>query len=215
MLEHIVLLPIFVVMGFWWWLLIIAASCFVIWSLEYDNLFSATATLLGTIVLMTVFGSSQLLEYILSGWGTLVVIAGYLACGVVWSFIKWYLYLIDRRADYIREKASWLKNEGIEGTDIPEDQKDAWLKYLVTNTEFAVYAYNNNGPTKNIVVTLVPLATENKTKIVTWMTYWPWSLVWTMLADIVKRVFEHIYNMLLGWLQAISNWVFSGINNDF
>jgi len=215
MLEHIVLLPIFVVMGFWWWLLIIAASCFVIWSLEYDNLFSATATLLGTIVLMTVFGSSQLLEYILSGWGTLVVIAGYLACGVVWSFIKWYLYLIDRRADYIREKASWLKNEGIEGTDIPEDQKDAWLKYLVTNTEFAVYAYNNNGPTKNIVVTLVPLATENKTKIVTWMTYWPWSLVWTMLADIVKRVFEHIYNMLLGWLQAISNWVFSAINNDF
>jgi len=215
MLEHIVLLPIFVVMGFWWWLLIIAASCFVIWSLEYDNLFSATATLLGTIVLMTVFGSSQLLEYMLSGWGTLVVIAGYLACGVVWSFIKWYLYLIDRRADYIREKASWLKNEGIEGTDIPEDQKDAWLKYLVTNTEFAVYAYNNNGPTKNIVVTLVPLATENKTKIVTWMTYWPWSLVWTMLADIVKRVFEHIYNMLLGWLQAISNWVFSAINNDF
>jgi cobalamin biosynthesis protein CobD/CbiB len=70
MLEHIVLLPIFVVMGFWWWLLIIAASCFVIWSLEYDNLFSATATLLGTIVLMTVFGSSQLLEYMLSGWGT-------------------------------------------------------------------------------------------------------------------------------------------------
>jgi hypothetical protein len=52
---------------------------------------------------------------------------------------------------------------------------------------------------------------EHKTRIVGWMTYWPWSTVWFVLNDPVRRAWNAIYNRLVAKLEAVSNHVFKGL----
>ncbi len=60
----------------------------------------------------------------------------------------------------------------------------------------------------NINGGLPPMVRFNKTKILTWMIYWPWSAIWTVINDPIKRIFKFIYNVVQDYLQSISNRIF-------
>jgi hypothetical protein len=47
------------------------------------------------------------------------------------------------------------------------------------------------------------------------MSYWPWSLLWTILDDPVRKAFLGIYHYIQEFLQEISDRVFQGIEVDF
>lgn len=61
----------------------------------------------------------------------------------------------------------------------------------------------------------VPLTpADHKTRIVGWMTYWPWSLSWFLINDPVRRAWNAIYNRLVSRLQAVSNHVFKNVTKN-
>ena len=60
-----------------------------------------------------------------------------------------------------------------------------------------------------------PKARNHKGKVLSWMTYWPWSLLWTLFNDFVRRVFNAIYNKIQKFLQKISDHAFRGTEKDF
>jgi hypothetical protein len=53
---------------------------------------------------------------------------------------------------------------------------------------------------------------EYKGKIITWMAFWPFSLVWTLIDDLVVRLWENLYKMLTGIFRRISEAVFRDLN---
>jgi hypothetical protein len=59
-----------------------------------------------------------------------------------------------------------------------------------------------------------PSVSRCKSQIITWMTYWPWSALWTLINDPVRRFFCWAYEQLSGTLQAISNRAFQDIENE-
>jgi len=52
---------------------------------------------------------------------------------------------------------------------------------------------------------------DNKSRYLIWMTYWPVSAFWTLINDPVRRAFNAIYNAMAGSLQASSNKAFEKI----
>lgn len=55
----------------------------------------------------------------------------------------------------------------------------------------------------------IPTARENKARIMSWMTYWPFSAVWTFLNDPVRRAFQMVYSRIESSFDKISNTMFA------
>lgn len=54
----------------------------------------------------------------------------------------------------------------------------------------------------------VPQVNEHKSDIIRWMTYWPFSLIFTLINDPFRRLFEFIYRQIHDSLQAMANRAF-------
>lgn len=59
-----------------------------------------------------------------------------------------------------------------------------------------------------------PLVRDNKSRIMTWMCFWPFSFIWTMINDPVRRIFTAIYMRIKDRLQKISDDAFDGLEPD-
>lgn len=55
-----------------------------------------------------------------------------------------------------------------------------------------------------------PEAVDHKERIITWMAYWPFSMLWTLINDPVRRAFEWIYRRIGKFMQDISDKIFKG-----
>jgi hypothetical protein len=49
-----------------------------------------------------------------------------------------------------------------------------------------------------------------KHRFLSWIGYWPWSLVWTLINDPLKRIVRRIYYELQGVYQRITDRVWKG-----
>jgi len=96
--------------------------------------------------------------------GILKFIGLYLIIGIVWSFIKWYLFLLKRKEKYA---------------------ENPWQG--------------------------IPTAKEYRKDIVVWMSYWPWSMTWTLLNDPIKRFFNFVYLKFSTLYQKLSDRIFKDI----
>lgn len=177
-------MEIFIIGSFWFWLLIAIASIFILVSLEYESWggTGATITFIIAASLFTFFGGREDLKalgnfLINSPERSILYLLSYFGIGVVWSFIKWYFFLLN-----LRDK----------------------LLYKISNKE-------------NIGVYELPKAKDEYGRIISWMCYWMFSMIWTLINDPIKRTFKFIYMRLEGLYQKIADKMFAdikaGMNN--
>ncbi len=136
---------------FWFWTLLIISSIIIIACLENDSGTGATITMSFFIILFFFFGGGDEIRGIFDfikmyPQRTIGIVFLYFLAGTVYSFIKWYFYLLDAKERGVNKHSSTV------------------------------------------------MASENKGRIISWMSYWPLSLVWTFLDQPVKRLFTWIYN---------------------
>lgn len=212
MLEAMLIL--FAFGGFWFWSLFGLASLLLIVCLEKDNGSVATVVFVGTLAAVLFLGNSGWLTWVFQnplyfGMGVL----GYLAVGVGWGIGKWWIYVRDCAMRHRRERRTWLGSGCYQdGLDVAEcrvalrtevltgEIKAAWQTYVRAH-------YHGKKITK-------PMARRCKGQITAWMTYWPWSALWTLINDPVRRTFCWVYEQLSGTLQAISDRAFQGMEDD-
>ena len=58
---------------------------------------------------------------------------------------------------------------------------------------------------------IMPRVIDCKSRITMWMALWPWSLLWTVVNDLIKRLWEEIYNFLRAIYQAVINHAFRNV----
>jgi hypothetical protein len=90
-------------------------------------------------------------------WSVVIYAAIYVGIGIVWAFVKWYFYVLNRR--------------------------DAG-------------------------VSKPPTAREHRSDITGWMAFWPWSAIWTLINDPVKRMYKALARSLEKVFDGISRRVF-------
>lgn len=202
----------FVLLSPWWWVLMVLASCLLIYSLERQSGQGAAIILIGTLLLMTFFGEVQWLKWIAANpLKVLSWIGIYIVSGAIWGVVKWFMYVSQRSEEYESEKLSFLKRHNVEGHEVPVELKRKWRQHLLNSVKWTTV----RGFDMKSTLRIQPVAWENKGKIVTWMTYWPWSLLWAVTNDMVQKVFRTLQRWLGSFMDRISAWVFRGTEKDY
>lgn len=57
----------------------------------------------------------------------------------------------------------------------------------------------------------IPTASDNKGRLIAWMTYWPFSAVWTIINDPIKRFFKFLFGRLENVFQKMSDRMFADV----
>lgn len=161
----------------WFWILTTAAFIFILANIEkHDNDdytgTSATVAFFIYLGLLMFLGNKEsfysALEWVTNNPLSIVgCIIGYLVAGVIWSKIKWYLFLSRYKMKVEAGEYSFEKK---------------YVSFL-----------------------------QNKSKLITWMSYWPLSALWTSINDPIRRTFELITHKLQASYQNTSDKMFSEI----
>lgn len=137
---------------------------------------------------------------------TLVYVGAYVAVGIVWSFIKWFSYLMSFRDAFRTQKEAFFKSKGLDGllatAPVPEEHQAAFKDFIQHNVRWT-------GEHRAQLFDLErPRASKNKARITAWASFWPFSFVGTLLNDPVRRLFNLLFNWFKALYQQMSDWVF-------
>lgn len=166
----------------WFWILIIVSVGLIVWFLEkalldeYDDTgggVKATLVIIAATTLYFFFGSKEhvidAFNYVKDNPEQILLWFGlYLVVGVIWSVVKWFFFLHDKKIYYKERKKSGYSDSFV-----------------------------------------LPTAAQNKYRILSWMYYWPFSTIWTIINQPIKRAFKFIYAKIESTFDKISASVFS------
>ena len=123
----------------------------------------------------------NVITFVQAYWKDILALAAvYVALGLGWSVAKWCFFVLDLREKY---------------DQFLLDHKDT--KFTAWDLMCAVGD-------------LPPRAAKHKSEIVSWIAYWPISVLWTLLHDFFRKVFNRIYDLFAGVFQRISDSQFKG-----
>jgi len=192
--------------GLWFWLLIAAVVVLELFCIENEKPVLAEFFVAATVAVLYFFGNLDLrgiFEYVVHNpLNILGYIGGYFVVGALWSLAKWVFYATNKRHEYDETKRSWLESEGIKGTlAIPAEKLEEWR----------VFAGENYG-VRGLQDQLLP--SRNKSRISVWIAYWPFSALWTLINDPVRRIVRQIRQLLQSAYEGISKWSMRGTENE-
>jgi len=179
---------------FWFWTLIVTASAFIVLCVENESGFWATITLYLTICLLQLFGNLKVFDYIRTRPArALLVLTVYFALGAGWSVDKWWFHVKESRVMYDQKKKEFFTLTVDE--IMTEELRAEWTGFVRRNH-------------------LKPDPKHEKSRILRWMTYWPWSMAWTLVNDPVREVFNYMYKRLEMIYQKIVDRAFGDTDGD-
>lgn len=162
---------------------IIAFTIITIWLIiatEIEWFGWSTLTIIASIVAAKYFNIFDIFFQIKEhAFENCVYTIAYIAIGVIWSFAKWFFFLMNSR-----------------------DKTRKWLEQELERKSHTMYI-NTNPP-----VIKIPQASDNKGRITAWTIYWPFSFVGTILNDPFRKLFSFIFNQFKNLYQKIANSIY-------
>lgn len=201
---------------------------------ENDHELISIAVLVGFVFLMEKSGAFNIFA---EPWVLLKWLGLYFVIGVAWSFAKWFSFMTRKAEDYVDYRMEYLKRVHrqdkqngenklrninsrnvmtedeeptlefpalkvvTEKTEVPDDVKADFRKYLRENGFLPRYLDDDQS--------IIPSALNYKSKITTWIVWWPTSALWTLMSDPMVRIANWIFSRLKGTYQLIANKAFS------
>jgi hypothetical protein len=192
------LASIFIIGTFGFWALLVASFLLVLIMTEVgDSPFWAAFTIFGTLLALDLFGNAELWSWIASNPLVLAGGAvGYVAFGIAWSMFKWFKFARKRLVVYQNQRSKFMKNHGLgENDEMPANLYLSWSDYLTG-------------------AIALPDPRKEKRRIVAWMSYWPWSVIYFVLADLVREIFQFVYNRTSVIFQRITKYVYGDFSAE-
>jgi len=210
-------LALFIITGYMIWIVPVVFFFIVLALAENEmNVFAAVSV----AIFITLFYNSGLIIWP-DPWTIAEYFGLYFVAGSVWSIAKWWFFISERAKEFGNLKLEFIKkvndeiNEGINElgevlevsikTTIPEQLEDFFKKFI-TNSLGASYRHRSESTIKELVI---PLASDYKGKITTWILWWPTSLFWTILNDPLVKLANFIYDRFQGIYTRIANAAFA------
>jgi hypothetical protein len=173
--------------------LLILDIVFMIWCVAGERPFFGFFSSMLTIVAFGWYFGWSLLELVIMNPALTVSLSFfYILTGIAWSLVKWGHFVGKIKDKYIAARKDWKTGESLY-----KDYDLAGFKFY-----FKRYWENQSIP---------PLASENKNRILTWMIYWPFSFLWTIIDEPFKKAFELLFNSIKRLYQWISDGIFEGV----
>jgi hypothetical protein len=188
------------------WILIPLAVIFLFFMVEHEKPGWATLSLIFVGLVLAYFGDVNLWFIARENpMSALLMVVSYFGMGALWSIGKWWFLVRERRSNYQDFRDEFMKYQKLDPkAEIPNELKKTFKERIEGRTKY-------NGGDKPISK---PLIREHKGILTLWMTYWPWSMTWTLLNDPVKKAFRWVLDQLQGVYQRIADSIFKGVEKD-
>lgn len=182
-------------MGALFWVAVVGGLILLAVLLEYEKVGWATTTTAAMFVGAYFWLDGFTLQWVLANsWSLVGALGAYLAVGIGWSFVKWYLFLKDKRVAYDDAKRDFLTERGLSPDgQIPPELVGDFREVLA---RLRIWDHKTNR--------VAPMARDHKERITTWIFWWPVSILNSLFADLARW----IYNALRQEFQRISDRVF-------
>lgn len=190
--------------------LIITATVLV----EVERFGWATIVLLGSVIAAQVlhvlpvwaFVSTHVIE-------TALYALAYVGIGIIWSFVKWFSFLMGARDKYRDLKRQWVAFRPadqlpVDFANLSRDHTELFQRFLYNQYERSSYRKHQN-PLAELANGKRPRAADNKSRIVSWMSFWPCSMIGTLLNDPVRRLCNFLFTSFKALYQQMSDAVFA------
>lgn len=114
----------------------------------------------------------------------------FIAAGVIWSFAKWFRY------------CRFQAKRGRESLAREVENSKKWGSHnsgydLVTEEGRCLFLNS-----------FKPSVRENKARIAGWIAYWPLSIFWTVMTELLRDFFENVVSFFKKQYQAIADRAF-------
>ena len=140
---------------------------------------------------------------------TTLFVLGYLVAGVIWSFMKWNEFVKRKINIFKRTKAKLI----LDRPDFDEnnDNHISMLCDRLKDNGLSIWSYNVKSMAE-LKIKVVPIGSENKSAIVAWISYWPLSLLATLLNNPFRRLFEYTYSLVANAYDEIGKRHFKSLS---
>jgi len=199
--------------GLLFWGIVVVLTILLFVFIEYNQGGWATISLLAVLGILQWWAKVDIIgavrqEPLLAVAG----VAAYLIAGTLWAFVKWWFYVRAERRKYDEFKAEWLKASDLPLDGVPhtsmllpdgtwsEKMKESFARAVASQWDPRIEVY--------------PQVAQHKQQIYLWLCYFPWSLIWTLIDDPVRRAFKWIYGEIRQALQRISDDAWADTKND-
>lgn len=184
-------------MSSYWFIPLIVESILLLIFIAYESGWAATISLIVAGLVVHFAGFVNLVDVIAQNWLQAIYMAvGYVVVGTAWSFVKWTLYILKQKGEYIKEREDFLHTHRGSGNEADlAKAKQKWRdKYMGRPS--------------------APQVKDHKREISLWFFYWPFSMVNTVIRDFTKKVFNLVYNTVKGLFQGISDRLYADIEKE-
>lgn len=186
------------------WIAVVVLNLIVLVSLDNDRGTKATIVLIIALCGLQWICGVPILGWIVGNPLTaLSYIILYFGLGVLWSFVKWYLYVQDQARKYHEHRAEFQERKGLAAGTRNNPSPIGNL------AEWKEHCRQYNIPTEALQVR------RYKGKITTWIVYWPWSCLWTLINDPIRRLVNYLFEELQELYQSVARRAAKGVENDF
>jgi hypothetical protein len=190
---------------------------------------SGWAVILTVAVGLLVFnGFPQLTEFFSHPTNVVATIAGYVVFGVLWAFTKWYMVLNKTKTKFITFRTNYLESKNFDAgyfskpapsastlmKHTPEEEKiiKDHADYIeAIGKAFGNHSVRQPATVQDAIKNIRPLASRHKSSIMFWIGYWPFSVIWFLISDLVREFAEFVYNKIAGTFQRLSDRMFSNL----
>lgn len=140
---------------------------------------------------------------------TTLFVLGYLVAGVIWSFLKWNEFVKRKINIFKRTKAKLILDRP--DFDEKNDNHISMLCDRLKDNGLSIWSYNVKSMAE-LKIKVVPIGSENKSAIVAWISYWPLSLLATLLNNPFRRLFEYTYSLVANAYDEIGKRHFKSLS---
>lgn len=201
-------LALFIIGSFWWYAM---SFCWIIWAIvltERESLTWVIVSLIVYLVFLSFLGRINVFSYVFfNPLYSFLAVLGYFVIGVIWSFVKWWLKVKETAQRFEEAMDKFLKEhqpkEGLESV-IPMELQKSERSGRILKDEWQSHIQFKDDLKK-------PLAVKNKEKIAIWIIYWPFSFLWSLINDFVKRLAEQFVIRFQKIYQKISDNAFKDL----
>jgi len=182
----------------------------------------ATTVLIATVVGLHFLHIFSVLDFIKEHTvEALVGSSGYIAVGVVWSFIKWFSFLMGFRDAYREQKEKFFEFKKLPtNSNLTPELEEEFLNGLSDGYRPPRYIKGPDGKEvldiiikwnsdtksyKSNSLNVRPRAAKNKARITSWGTFWPFSMVGTIINDPLRRLWNFLWGQLKALYQHMSD----------
>jgi hypothetical protein len=129
----------------------------------------------------------------------------YVVIGVVWSFLKWNYYVKNVFGRLKKIKDDFIRDN----KEITEKNRFSFNNQIqhsgIRKGSGGPLYVRDNDTLNEIIEKITPIASEKKSIITSWISYWPVSLMATLLNNPFRKFFEWVYDNISGYYDKITN----------